>query len=192
MKTSADFILDTKAQVYEDDGSLYIEGFAANSLPDRQDEFFDPQAFDASVKSFLETNPVLLYHHDPSKALGRVLELEKKPEGLWMKAVIDPPSPGSWAEDIYSKVKRGTIKGLSVGGKFYRRLVGGKPFIHRADLMEISVTPLPVNAQTLLAVAGKAFADDDFDTPESPSESQIQAVLDGLERIFDSACHNGR
>jgi HK97 family phage prohead protease len=192
MKTSADFLLDTKANVYEDDGSLYIEGFASDALPDRQDEFFDPDAFDASIKSYLDTNPVLLYHHDPSRALGRVLELRKQPDGLWMKAVIDPPTPGSWAEDVFNKVKRGTIKGLSVGGKFYRRVMNGKPMIHKADLMEISVTPMPVNPRTLFAVAGKAFDDLPSEDAETALESQISESLGRVAASFDKLCHSGR
>jgi HK97 family phage prohead protease len=155
-----DFTLDAllpDRKAVADDGSIIIEGYASDIGLDRQDEMFEDGAFTKAIEKFLSTNPVLLYHHDAGKALGRVLELEPHPgKGLWMKAVIDPPAQGSWAEDVFEKVKRGTIKGLSVGGRFFRPTKGR---ISRADLMEISVTPLPVNPRTLFAVAQKAFGD---------------------------------
>lgn len=191
MKHSADFqadsYLDAKSQITEaDDGTLTIEGMASNWGVDDQDELFEPGAFKAGIEEFLTTNPVLLYHHDGGKALGRVTELYESPEGLHMKAEIDPPAAGSWAEDIVNKVKRGTIRGLSVRGKFRRRQgADGYNRIHHAGLREISVTPLPVNPKTIFAVAAKAFAD----SPDDPTAEQIaglQGAVNRLEGIFSS------
>lgn len=191
MEQRADFVLDTKAVVHEEDGQLVIEGLAADNEEDRQDEAFEDGAFDHAIKSFLESNPALLYHHQFDKALGRVVDLQKRPDGLWMKAVVDPPAAGSWAEDVVNKIKRGTIKGLSVGGKFVRKMTPAGPRIHRADLMEISVTPMPVNPRTLFAVAGKAFQSYDDTVTHSRTESEIEddltALLDTVEATFDTA-----
>lgn len=198
MEQQATFVLDTKASVHEEAGDLVIEGYASDFEDDRQDEAFEPGAFDSAIKAFME-NPALLYHHDFSKALGRVVDLRKDERGLYMKAVIDKPSAGSWAEDIYHKVKSGTIKGLSVGGRFFRKNIGGKQRIHKADLMEISVTPMPVNPRTLFAVAGKAFQGHDDAVGESRTEEQIEAdlnsILDTVEATLDvvaSRCHTDR
>jgi HK97 family phage prohead protease len=154
-----DLGLDSKA--VEDDGDIYFEGWASDFEIDRQDEAFEPGAFKKSIERFLGTNPVLLYHHDYGKALGVVEQLDLRDEGLWMRARIDRPTAGSWAEDVVHKIKKGTIKGLSVGGLFKRRKgADGKPRIFEADLAEISVTPLPVNPRTIGAVAAKAFESD--------------------------------
>jgi HK97 family phage prohead protease len=184
----ATFVLDTKATVTELDGELIIEGYASDFDTDRQDEAFEPGAFDAAIKSFME-NPVLLYHHQFDKALGRVLELTRDAKGLLMRAVLDKPAAGSWAEDIYNKVASGSIKGLSVGGKFHRKMTDAGPKIHKADLMEISVTPMPVNPRTLFAVAGKAFESFDDLAEQTRTEEQIMQDLsdhmDMLGGIFD-------
>lgn len=189
MEQVAPFVLDTKASVTEQDDELVIEGYASDFDEDRQDEAFEPGAFDRAIKSFME-NPVLLYHHDFAKALGRVLDLKRDGKGLFMKAVLDKPAPGSWAEDIYNKVRSGSIKGLSVGGRFHRKNTEAGPRIHRADLMEISVTPMPVNPRTLFAVAGKAFENfDDFAGEQAAmdqAEADLHAVLDTVEATFDS------
>lgn len=170
-----DLGLDSKA-VEDDDGDIYFEGWASDFEVDRQDEAFEPGAFRKSVERFLGTNPVLLYHHDYGKALGVVEQLDLRDEGLWMRARIDKPTAGSWAEDVVAKIKKGTIKGLSVGGLFKRRKgMDGKARIFDADLAEISITPLPVNPRTLGAVAVKAFESD------AATKDGEQLVMDWFE-----------
>ena len=191
MKTEAEFqlesFIDAKAQVTENsDGSITIEGMASDWGVDDQDELFEPGAFKAGIQNFLETNPVLLYHHDGGKALGQVLELTENKQGLHMKARIDPPAEGSWAEDVVSKIKRGTIRGLSVAGKFRRRRgPDGRIRIYEAGLREISCTPLPVHPRTVFAVTAKAFTE----TPEDDTAEQIaglQGSVNALEGIFST------
>lgn len=190
MKTEAPFqadsYLDTKAQVSTtDSGTVVIEGMASDWGLDDQDEMFEPGAFQKGIDAFLSTNPVLLYHHDGAKALGRVTDLTETPTGLKMRAEIDPPAQGSWAEDIVNKVKSGTIRGLSVRGKFRRRpnADGGVAKIYEAGLREISVTPLPVNPRTMFAVAAKAFEDSPYDVT-AEQIAGLQGAVNRLEGIF--------
>lgn len=184
-KTEADFqtdaFLDTKSQVHEQpDGSLIIEGLASDWGVDDQDELFEPGAFTKGIDNFLSTNPLLAYHHDGSKALGQVLSLTPDEKGLWMKARIDAPAKNSWAEDVVRKIKSGTIRGLSVAGKFRRRMgADGMPRIHEAGLREISVTPLPVNPRTMFVVAAKAFETD----PEPGLAEEIQGLQGSVNRL---------
>lgn len=189
MKTEAqfqlDFVPDTKA-VTADDGTLYIEGTAADFGVDRQNEAFEEGAFDEGMKSYMERNPVLLYHHKGDKALGTVKAWERRGDGIWVKAAIEKPAVGSWAEDVYNKVKSGVIKSFSVGGLFRRRPgADGVTRIHKADIAEISVTPLPVNPRTqfglspLAAAAGKAFGE----LPEMDLEAAEKALTE-LEDAF--------
>lgn len=181
-KFQADSYLDAKSQVSsKKDGTVVIEGLASDWGLDDQDEVFEPGAFQKGIDTFLSTNPVLLYHHDGGKALGKVTSLEETDEGLKMRAEIDPPAKGSWAEDIVNKIKSGTIRGLSVRGKFRRRPSenGALSKIYEAGLREISVTPLPVNPRTMFAVAAKAFED----SPDDPTAEQIAGLQDSVNRL---------
>lgn len=191
MKTEATFetdaYLDAKSQIsIAGNGDVIIEGLASDWGVDDQDELFEPGAFQKGIDNFLQTNPALLYHHDGGKALGQVLELTETGQGLHMKARIDAPAKGSWAEDIVNKVKRGTIRGLSVRGKFRRRMgADGLPRIYEAGLREISVTPLPVNPRTMFAVAAKAF-DDDPGSHAAEEIAGLQGSVNRLEGLFST------
>lgn len=184
MKTEApfqfDFTLDTKAQVTEAGDTVYIEGYASDFGLDRQDEAFEPGAFEKGMKDFMSSNPVLLYHHKYDQALGQIEEFEHRKDGLWVKARVDAPEPGTSLADVVRKIKTGTIRGFSVGGRFKRRETVKGPRIHTADINEISVTPLPVNPRTLFAVAGKAFGDD---TDLQKLISQLEAVSDQFDAL---------
>jgi HK97 family phage prohead protease len=150
-------ILDEKAHVTEDDGDIYIEGLAAALGLDDQDEYFTEGALTAAAAAFMaQPNRPLLFHHKPDQQLGEVLELEPRPEGLWMKARIDRPADSSPLLDVYNKVKRGTMKGLSVAGRFYGGPTPQGMRLNRALFREISVTPFPIHPETLAEVSQKA------------------------------------
>lgn len=178
MKTDApfelDFVLDAKAVTTDVDDGIYVEGYASEFGLDRQDEMFEPGAFTDSMKAFMDSNPVLLFHHKFDNALGKVIEWSLDKKGMWIKAHLDKPEPNTFLADVFNKVKSGTIKGFSVGGKFHRReSSGGVTRIHKADIMEISLTPLPVNSTTLATVCQKAF-----DEPED-----AKALADRLAAV---------
>jgi HK97 family phage prohead protease len=173
-----DFLLDGKAIVEEEADHLIVEGYAADFGFDRQDEAFEPGAFDEGMKAFMATNPIVCYHHKYDQALGEVLEWEKKSEGPWVKVRVDKPEPRTPLADVYNKIKSGVIKGFSIGGRFHRRTdSAGRTRIHKCDVAELSITPLPINPRTLFAVAGKAFGED-------PEMDTIEESLDRLEQLF--------
>jgi HK97 family phage prohead protease len=190
MKTEApfqvDFLLEGKSAVHEEEDHLIVEGLAADYLFDRQDEAFEDGAFDAGMKAFMETNPIVCYHHKYDQALGTVLEWEKKAEGPWVKVRVDKPVESSPLADVYQKIKSGVIRGFSIGGRFHRRQdAQGRTRIHRADVAELSITPLPINPRTIFAVAGKAFGEDpDLDAAEAAIE-RISAVISRVESRLD-------
>jgi HK97 family phage prohead protease len=198
---SADFewtlvLDDAKAQVAEnDDGDLIIEGYAADFRTDRDNEMFEKDAFEDGLKSFLDTNPVLLYHHKKALALGRVLSAKIDDVGVFIKAMLDKPEPGTFAADVYRKVKSGTIRGFSVGGKFYRRFTAAGPTrIFQAEVHEISCTPQPVNPFTLATVGAKAFdeLDDELagtngranDAGDEPDAKALDDAVNRLESLY--------
>lgn len=180
-----DFTLDTKASPRED-GTVYIEGYASDFGVDRQDEAFEKGAFEAGMKSFMESNPVLLYHHKSDQALGQVIEFEHRPKGLWVKARVDEAEPGTPLADVVRKIKTGTIRGFSVGGRFHRKMTNRGPRIHTADIAELSVTPFPINPRTMFAVAQKAFDDSEPTELESIVE-RVNALTDTFADLDEKA-----
>jgi HK97 family phage prohead protease len=152
------------------DGDLLIEGMAADfSGVDRQNENFTDGAFQRGVKSFLDGPASLCFHHKHEKVLGKVLELEEIPgRGLFMRARVDGaiknhPELGT----IYRQIKNGTLRSLSIGGFFKRKLTAAGTRIVDMDFTEISVTPVPQHTGPAFAVvAGKAVTSiEGFDVP---------------------------
>lgn len=202
MLTEAPFQIDSHIDVKAvegDEGDIHIEGWAARWEPDEQDEAFEPGAFKSAIDDFMSRDRPLLYHHG-GLALGQVEQLEERPEGLWMKARLDRPEPQTEAADIFNKVKRGTIQGLSVAGKFYRKAnakaqagVEAQTKIWKARLREISVTPIPVNALTLATVSQKAFEDDEVvraqvehSATSAQLEQAVSAYGSAIRRLEDA------
>lgn len=177
------YTLDGKAQVAtNDDGSLIIEGYASDFGIDRQDEAFEPNAFEEGLKSYM-SNPVILYHHKRDTALGKVLDQRLDNNGLWVKAQIDKPEEGTPLMNYYRQIKSGVLRGFSVGGKFYRRLTQNGPRIFKCDLQEISITPSPVNPRMLFAVAGKAFDGMEGTEVENEDTKAIEEILERLDSL---------
>ncbi len=175
-----DFVVEGKAVEDPDDGSLIVEGYATGFKEDRQNEAFEPGAFEEGMKAYMAKNPVILYHHKKDFALGHMLEYENRAQGTWVKGVLDKPEPMTPAADVFNKVKSGTIRGWSVGGIFHRHRTPKGPRIHTADVMEMSLTPLPVESNSLVQVAGKAFSDD----PDPDLTARVDRI-DKLSAIFD-------
>jgi len=178
-----DFALEGKAlgddhQVVTEaeNGDLIIEGFAAVwDGEDREGENFAPGAFERGIKSFLGQSAALCFHHKRDHVLGKVLQLEERDKGLYMKARVDGairqhPVLGT----IYHQIKNGTLSGLSVGGWFKRAWMNGKRRIADMDFSEISVTGVPIHTGPSFAViAGKALGNDE----ELPAPPEVEADI---------------
>jgi HK97 family phage prohead protease len=159
----------------EENGDLIIEGWAASfDGLDRQGENFVPGAFERGVKAFLDGQAALCFHHKHDMGIGTVLDLQPKPEGLWMKARVDYQPEQSPLRHIYNAVKKGSYKGLSVGGFFKRGWIAGKRMIADMDFTEISITPVAVHPKTKFAVvAGKALSSD-LTSPEGVGSLPVE------------------
>lgn len=185
MKDSApftfDFALDADARVELEGKALRIEGYAAGFSRDRENEAFERGVFDKGLEKYFARNPILCYHHHTDQALGVVEEAKLDGKGLFVKARLDDPEPGTPLADVYNKVKSGTIKGFSVGGLFKRKMTPKGVRIHEADVAEISVTPVPMEPGSLFALAGKAFGVDEELEAELAALEKFTAALDVLE-----------
>lgn len=174
------------------DGDLIIEGWAADfEGVDRQGENFIPGAFQRGIKSFLSGTASLNYHHKHDHVLGKVLSLEERetPErkGLWMRARVDHQPESSPLRYLYNQVKKGTLRGLSVGGFFKRVLTPAGYRIGDTDITEVSITNVPVHSRPAFAVvAGKAL--ESLDTGGeiiTPEDELPDATLDALDNALN-------
>lgn len=192
------FLLDGKAidqPEADSDGNLIIEGWAANFEGiDREGENFTDGAFQRGIKSFLSAQRALCFHHKHDQVIGEVLDLEEvEGKGLKMRARVNFQPDSSPLRWIYNSVKDGTLKGLSVGGFFKRKLTPEGYRISDMDFTEISVTAVPVHPGTSFAVvAGKALASDVIEsdegvtTPDLPPDlraEDVYAINDCLARL---------
>ncbi|NLT04711.1 MAG: hypothetical protein GXY03_00220 [Solirubrobacterales bacterium] len=160
-----------------EDGDLIIEGDAAVFAGvDRsaQRENFVPGAFRHGIATFLGGSRPLCFHHRKDHVIGEVLELRETERGLRLKARVDyqpDSSPLAW---VYHAIRKGSIRGLSVGGFFRRAATAVGQRIVGVDFTEISATPVPAHAAAgFRIVEGKAL-----------SGADAAAYLAGLE--FDA------
>lgn len=167
-RIDVDTTLGAKAVTVGDAGDLLIEGYASTWDTDRQGEAFVPGSFKEAIKSFLDGAAPLLYQHKDGQQLGTVEHLEEREKGLWMRARVPQPPQGAPLRHQYELAKRGMLRGASVRGLM--RKLGNK--LRMQDLYEISMTPSPVNAGGLVAVAQKALSDEDETDPPPPDDAE--------------------
>lgn len=173
-----DFPIEGKAMPVAD--GLVVEGYAAGFDTDRQGEAFQPDdSFERSLRRYLQSNPILCYHHHYDQALGVVEDARVDSKGLFIRARLDTPEPGTELADVFRKVKSGTIRGFSIGGRFKRQQTPGGARIYTAEIVEISVTPLPVEPGSLFTVSGKAIT-------AEPMAKQIEAFSEALDRLGEA------
>lgn len=169
-----------------ENGDLIIEGYAAVfSGLDRENENFTTGAFDRGIKAFIDraTRP-LCFHHKKDIVLGEVISLTKEEgKGLKMRARVDFQPEGSPWRHLYNGIKKGSIRGLSVGGFFKRVSTAAGLRIGDTDITEISVTPVPCHPHTEFSVvAGKAL---DFNVELEPQDSSEYEGLNELVSKLD-------
>jgi HK97 family phage prohead protease len=140
------------------DGALIIEGIAADFALDREGETFTPGVLAAGLRRYMEAGAPLCFHHRTDQVLGQVEDAYVDGAGLHVKARVEKPSAAGPLLDVYEKIKRGVIRGLSIGGIF-KTDRGGR--IYSADIVEISATATPVQPGARFVVTGKALGLED-------------------------------
>jgi HK97 family phage prohead protease len=175
----------------KDNGDMFIEGYAAVfDGVDRQGENFIPGAFNRGIASFMSSPAKsLCYHHDHKMVLGEVLDLKEiEGKGLYMKARVDGAIQKSpILAPIYDQIKRGTLKALSVGGFFRRKLTPAGYRINGVDFTEVSVTGVPVHTKPGFAVvAGKALEALDAGEHEPEATYDFDPLLAALDKLAEA------
>lgn len=131
-------------------------------------------------------NSPLAWHHKPDVILGKVIKLEEHSgKGLWMEAVMTKQPESSPYYWIFEGVRRGVLRGLSVGGFFARE--GAK--IVRAALTEISVTGRPTGDTTfdVEPYNAKALILAEIESEKAALAGVIGNRLDHIGRELDLA-----
>ncbi len=156
-------------------GKRLIKGMANANTVDRSNQRIEPTAFAASMTRFM-SNPVMFLNHSWSIPVGRVVDFAITPEGLEITGEIGE----GWAEaDLtWSMIKGGAIRAFSVGlrPEEIEEDDKGVEVITSAELLEVSVVGIPMNAESL------------FDIASDGSLKGIRVVVDEKEMTYEELC----
>ncbi|TET34833.1 MAG: hypothetical protein E3J72_11905 [Planctomycetota bacterium] len=150
------------AKAYEESGRFIVEGYAATSDFDMQEDIITEEAIRSSAKDLIE-NSTVLHNHNPDEAIGRVLESKARPGGLYLKILISKTAP-----DIWQQVKEGVLNKFSVRGKILEARKEWVPSLNKharlilkMRLVEVSLVAVPANpkARAIRWYVEKALAE---------------------------------
>ena len=181
------------------DDTLEVSGLASTfgGNPDRQGDIISPKAFDTTISDYMAKNPILLCDHESKccSAIGTVLRADITAKGLEIIARISN-AMDDYTQSIRTKIQEGILRTFSIGGWFY---YDGN-LIKQVDLFEISIVPVPANADATFAMKSfdtlvnefnlKLKADDSQMPPKRDDRSMQSKVQDMAKSLLDQ-CDNG-
>jgi len=128
---------------------------ASTGTPDRDEEIIMPNSF-KNLKSFLSTNPVILWAHDYSKPpIGKAIGGKITDDALLLDIEFADTDFGREVKYLYDE---GFMNSFSVGfiPKEWDRNPDGKLVFTEVELLETSAVPVPANAQANIMRAVKS------------------------------------
>lgn len=135
------------------DGSIVIEGYANFFLSDAYNERMDPKSVDLNR---FKKNPVMLFNHDMNYVVGKVMEVEQRDDGLWIKATVSS-SDHEKIKYVRDLVADGTLCTFSV--RFSNEqvvedpdVIGGK-LIKNWELQEVSIVSIPAQPDSTFSLS---------------------------------------
>lgn len=156
MRLSFDFAM-TKTK----SGETYIEGMANAATVDRGNERIDHSKWQLDN---YKKNPVVLFDHGKDPAfgtmpIGKTLVVEPQQGGLYSRMQLSQ-SKTEKLTAIRDLVEEGILKTFSVGFNPIEmsKDADGVTIIDGAELLEISVVPIPMNQDSTFTVMAKRFA----------------------------------
>jgi len=169
------------------------EFIASTSSVDRQGDSIDQSGWELDN---YKKNPVILFAHDYSQLpIGKAIEIKQTETTLEIKIQFASEKANPKAQQVKQLVDDGMLSTLSVG--FIQKERNGN-IITRAELLEISVVPVPANQEALrLAYKGldeslvKSLEDClvkelEEDVVETPVEEVIEDVVEEEEVVQKS------
>ena len=150
------------AKAVEENGKLYVEGVASDTLLDLQKQRISLQGQHSMVYWAKQGTVVLGGEADHFKLafdddLGFLVDGQVTKAGeFFIRAELDPDNPR--ALGLYRALKKGKKLGLSVFGKVTRfHVEKDTPVIDEVTLTRVMVTPSPANPRTWVDYVGKAL-----------------------------------
>jgi HK97 family phage prohead protease len=152
------------------DSSRTVTFVASDESVDRYGDIIRASGWDLANFKF---NPVLLFGHDSSKVpIGRVPEISVQGSRLIATAQFREEGKSEDADDVYSAIQEGLLNAVSVGflptkapnyiwaddDPKHERWPTGYEFVAQ-ELLELSVVPVPANAQALALARSLALSE---------------------------------
>lgn len=132
-------------------GEFYLEGYAATTSLDRQDEVILKTALEKALEDIKENKTVFYEHKSTEYPVGKIVDAkiidEEGMSKLYIKVYISKT-----AETVRTLIEEGILNKFSIGGKVlkYKKAdMGGKEIteIQDMELYEVSVVGLPANVK---------------------------------------------
>ena len=168
------------------------DGWIVASTPavDRDGDRVHPAGLD--LENY-RRNPVLIYGHnyqDPYAVIGKAAEIVVDEMGLRIRPELREPATDSDPMHIIKALwEQGLLRAASIGFRPLQVMgnnFGGKD-ITQAELLEVSLVPIPAN-QTALRLAAKSLDDTDEKAHQEPdSETEEARRKDGDVQAEETA-----
>ena len=168
----------------ESEGPLKIKGFANTVNKDRAGDVILPDAWKGNaLKNYLK-NPIILFNHDYSKPIGKMVDYNISDMGLEITAEIDD------SVSEYKLIKNGILRTFSVG--FYIKDADYEHnsdtlFIKELELLETSVVSVPCNQDSVFSLTksigeeGRDSLIKQFSKSEPKENIEMSDLLKDLE-----------
>ncbi len=184
------------------DNAIYIEGYANTTAKDRVQDVVAAWNWSEPILSSYMKNGfgTLLFMHDHDKPVGKILEVEGRNDGLFVRGFVSKSWKDAWMVD------EGLIKGFSIGyiiDWMNSRYDAQDETYYLAikELLEISIVTIPANQDSLISSIKslipkasnttktmknffaklKAFAG--IDMPEDADEQTAIGALEGVKAL---------
>ena len=134
-------------------GIRQISGYANAATIDRSKEIVDPDAFASSLSKYM-SNPIVFYNHDWDEAIGKVINAEIRPLGLFVD--IEVGTGFEPADTVWAQIEQGILKAFSIGFRPTKIEYDEDTeilTIKDLELFEVSVVTIPMNAESLFEIS---------------------------------------
>ncbi len=134
------------------ENAIYIEGYANTTTKDRVDDVVAAWNWTDPVLSNYMKNGfgTLLFMHRHSEPVGKILEVEGRDDGLFVRGFVSSSWKDAWM------VQEGLIKGFSIGYRVdwdnsrYDN-ISDTYYLAIKELLEISIVTIPANQDSLIS-----------------------------------------
>lgn len=170
----------------EDEGKIFIEGYANTATKDRVGDLIPSSAWtDESIKNFMDRQPVMLFNHSYSDPIGAFSSVERQDKGLYVKGWIYK----DWMHA--QKVADGVLRSFSVhfntdwSNWDWSNEMDCYVCKKIDDIYEISIATIPANADSTFTVA-KSLGADDFEKfkKSHTNPKTMKEVIENLKSLF--------